>query len=83
MKLKKLDSSHDLLVTNHGHEILYANDTPVAGYWPVTGYYKAHSAELTGQVSKYLSGKAWRVLPDSMIERMGFIIAEESGLTEY
>jgi hypothetical protein len=83
MELKKLDNSHDLLITNHGHEILYANDVPVAGFWPTIGYFREKTAESTKQINDYLKGKKWTALTSKMIDNMGFIIAEEAGLTEY
>ena len=40
MKLKRLGANQLLLLTNHGDEVLYSFETPVAGYLKNGGYFK-------------------------------------------
>ncbi|MGA1049236.1 MAG: hypothetical protein ACO3UU_14615 [Minisyncoccia bacterium] len=81
MKLIKLGNNETLLQTNHGYEILYSYETPVAGYSPLLGHFKTtehYSATTTKHINKYLKGNEAFLISPTDIERMGFIIAGEN-----
>lgn len=57
MKLKRLGANQVLLNTNHGDEILYSCDMPVAGYLLKGGYFKTtekHGVATTRHINSYL-----------------------------
>lgn len=66
MKVKKLGTNVRLLTTNHGDEILYSCETPVAGYsallknWFVTN--NEYDAKTTKHISKYLGSHHQRTV---------------------
>lgn len=80
MKLKQIASNMTLLITNHGYEIMYSYETPVAGYSPVIGYFKSrkfYSNTTSKHVVKYLDGIENVILLDpETIEMMGYKIGE-------
>lgn len=40
MELKRLSASQSLLITNHGDEVLYSQEEPVAGFKLGLGFFK-------------------------------------------
>lgn len=59
MRLKNLGANVAVLITNHGHEILYSYETAVAGYSPLIGHFKSkeHYSKTTSRhINKYLAG---------------------------
>lgn len=55
MRLKKLGSNQTLLITNHGAEILYSYETPVAGFSPDLGGYFKNSENYSQTTSKHVN----------------------------
>ena len=60
MNIKPIGSNQTLLTTNHGDEVLYSYETPVAGYSRALAvHYKTdawYSTSTTRHVNKYLAG---------------------------
>jgi len=74
MKLKSLSANATVLITNHGYEILYSYDVPVAGYSPVIGYFKSseqHPKATVRHINKYLAGDNAVALSSEQIESIG------------
>jgi hypothetical protein len=62
-----------LLVLPTGVEILFSYETPVAGMTPVHGLFiteQHHSKTTTKHINAYISGRAFRTLPQSLIDNM-------------
>jgi hypothetical protein len=79
MKLKQLGSNQTLLITNHGYEILYSYETPVAGYSPILGWFKTskkYSRTTNKHINKYLNGNKACLLCPTDLEQMGMLIGE-------
>jgi hypothetical protein len=81
MNIKPLGTNVTLLVTNHGYEILYSYETPVAGYSPLLGWFRTtqrYSNTTTRHINKYLEKQqdVINVSPED-IELMGKTIAGE------
>ena len=60
MKLNRLGPNINLLVTNHGYEILYSFDKAVAGYIPFIGYFDTpygDNKDTARHIGQYLAGK--------------------------
>jgi len=60
MNIKPIGSNQTLLTTNHGDEVLYSYETPVAGYSrALSVHYKTsthYSVTTTKHIDKYLKG---------------------------
>lgn len=59
MNIKPIGSNQNLLTTNHGDEVLFSYETPVAGYSPRIGWFKntkKYNITTSGHVNKYLQG---------------------------
>lgn len=56
MKLKQLGNGYTMLITNHGDEVIYLQETPVAGYKRGVGFFKNREFDSGEYVSDYLTG---------------------------
>jgi len=78
MRLNKLGQNQNLLETNHGHEILYSYNCPVAGFSPGIGYFKTtkfYSTTTSKHINKYLEGiENVSTINQEDIELMGWLI---------
>lgn len=73
MKLKPIGSNQTVLYTNHGDEVLYSYETPVAGFKRGLGWFKTsekYSVTTSRHINKYLDGREALELSPESIEEM-------------
>ena len=73
MKLKRLGRKQVLLTTNHGYQILYSYDKPVAGFSPKIGLFKHtkfFSQTTSTHIDDFIKGRDCVEMTSEDIEHM-------------